>query len=1123
MAKPEQPPESALTRYLVRFAVCVMALILVHAPVAAGQVLYGSIVGHVTDASDTPIPGVPVIATHEESGLTRETTTDQAGQYQFSTMPTGTYTVRASLQGFQTFERPNIAVSLNSVARVNVRLRIGDLNETIVVAAEVPMLQTDRAEVRVELGTKELENMPVPLGRNYQQLFKFIPGFAPPTDQHSVPTNPSRALGFNVNGASHSANNTRIDGVSTQNVQFPHIAAYVPALESLETVNVVTNSFDAEQGLAGGSAINVQIKSGTNTFRGSAFEYHHNEALRSRNYFAAPESRQGDFSYNQFGGTLGGPIARNKLFFFGSYESTLDRQIQERTVTVPTEALRRGDLSASANPIYDPLTGSPDGSGRAAFPGNQIPQARIDPTARWIIERIPLPNLPGQANNYFVQAPFTFDRWTFDGKVNWNVNNRLNTFLRVSRLSFETENATVFGDELQGPSIAGGNAGIGSGFTNNVSLGVTYTATPNFVVDANVGWVRMDTRAELSNIDTKVGSDILGLPGTNGSRHFEGSTPSFLVSNYTGYGVSEISMPYYRDDRQWQYVLNSTWVKGRHSVRFGGDIGFQGTNHIQASIGGSLGLGARGGFEFGPGPTQVRGGPTGTNFNSWATFLLGLPTRAGRDYLLEAPYTARNQLYSFYVRDQWQVGQKLMLSYGTRWEYFPVPTRADRGLERYNPATNMMEIGGMGGVPMDLGVKISKTQFAPRLGLAWRPSEEMVVRAGYGVTNDPFPLTRPMTRNFPVVLSMAVQAPNAFQYAGTVQQGIPDVEIPDLSSGAVPVPGNLSVLTLPSEFDRGYIQSWNATVERQLGLGFVAEAGYVGTRQNDLLGYQELNWSPINGGRAGRQLFGPHGRDASTRIVAPVGDTSYHSLQARVQRRFADGYQFQANYTWSRSMGIAGNENSDGSPEISIPEYFHLNRALSSFDRTHALHILGIAEVPFGRGRRWLNNGGALAAIAGGWQVNSAISFYSGQPFTITSAGTSLNAPGSTQMADQVKPEVEILKGIGRGNPWFDPLAFAPVLEPRFGNAGFNTMRGPGYANWDLGVFRVIGLGSTRTIEIRFEAFNVLNTPHFNNPGSNVSSVQRNPDGTIRNLNGFAEVTSAYGERVMRLGLRLAF
>jgi hypothetical protein len=257
--------------------------------------------------------------------------------------------------------------------------------------------------------------------------------------------------------------------------------------------------------------------------------------------------------------------------------------------------------------------------------------------------------------------------------------------------------------------------------------------------------------------------------------------------------------------------------------------------------------------------------------------------------------------------------------------------------------------------------------------------------------------------------------------------------------------------------------------------------------------------------------------------VAPVGDTSYHSLQARVQRRFADGYQFQANYTWSRSMGIAGNENSDGSPEISIPEYFHLNRALSSFDRTHALHILGIAEVPFGRGRRWLNNGGALAAIAGGWQVNSAISFYSGQPFTITSAGTSLNAPGSTQMADQVKPEVEILKGIGRGNPWFDPLAFAPVLEPRFGNAGFNTMRGPGYANWDLGVFRVIGLGSTRTIEIRFEAFNVLNTPHFNNPGSNVSSVQRNPDGTIRNLNGFAEVTSAYGERVMRLGLRLAF
>ena len=235
--------------------------------------------------------------------------------------------------------------------------------------------------------------------------------------------------------------------------------------------------------------------------------------------------------------------------------------------------------------------------------------------------------------------------------------------------------------------------------------------------------------------------------------------------------------------------------------------------------------------------------------------------------------------------------------------------------------------------------------------------------------------------------------------------------------------------TLPDKFDRGYVESWNVMFQRELGWSFVGEVGYVGTRQEDHLGYSELNWSPIGGGRTGRQLFNAFGRDAQTRIVAPVGDRTTTRCSRAWNRRFANGFQIHANYTWSRSMGIAGNDNSDGSPLIAIPEFYHLNRALSGFDRTHALHILGIAELPFGRGRRWLNDGGLLSALVGGWQMNHAVSFYSGTPFRVSASGTSLNAPGSTQMADQVKPEVEILKGIGRGNAWFDPLAFAPVTD----------------------------------------------------------------------------------------------
>src|SRR5205809_1908271 len=357
------------------------------------QVLYGSFVGTVTDETGAAVPGAAVTITHTETGASRDATTDAKGAYNFPTVQSGTYTVTVQLVGFRTFTRSDVPVTLNNVTRVDAALQIGQLSETVMVTGMSPLLQTDRAEVRAELKAAELVNLPVSLNRNYQYLLRVIPGFTPPAEAHSVPSNPSRALVFNVNGASRSSNNIRIDGVSTTNIWLPHVAAYVPALESLETVNVVTNSFDAEQGLAGGSAINVQIKSGTNTIRGSAFEYHTNEKLRTQNYFAPPGTPKGAWRYNQYGGTIGGPVVRNRLFYFVSYEGTRDRQMVNRTVSVPTEAMRRGDLRASPTPIYDPFTGNPNGSGRTPFANNLIPLDRIDPIAARLIALIPLPNV----------------------------------------------------------------------------------------------------------------------------------------------------------------------------------------------------------------------------------------------------------------------------------------------------------------------------------------------------------------------------------------------------------------------------------------------------------------------------------------------------------------------------------------------------------------------------------------------------------------------------------------------------------------------------------------------------------------------------------------------------------
>src|SRR5882672_5075230 len=1117
---------SRLPLFLVAFLTSVPATL-------PAQVLYGSIVGNVIDESGGATPGATVTIRHRETGASRDSVTDSAGFYRFPNVQSGTYTVTVTLTGFRSFSRSDIPVTLNTATRVDAALQVGELSEMVTVAASSPLLQTERAEVRAELKEREFVNLPVSLNRNYQNLFRVLPGFTPPAEAHSVPSNPSRALVFNVNGASKSSNNTRIDGVSTTNVWLPHVAAYVPALESLEAVNVVTNSFDAEQGLAGGSAINVQLKSGTNSLRGSFFEYHTNEKLRTQNYFDPPGASKGTWRYNQYGATAGGPIVRNKLFYFASYEGTRDQQQLSRTVSVPTEAVRRGDLRVSPIPIYDPLTGNPNGSGRTAFANNTIPADRFDPIAQRLMALIPLPNVRNadgsipETNNYFVQAPFVFNRWTLDTKMNWNATDRLNFFGRFSVLDFFTENATVFGQQLQGQAMGSSNPGAGEGNTYNVSAGATYTLTSTLLMDAHVGFVRMNTGVAQSDINERKGLDWLGLPGTNGPRSYEGGTPFFDLDTYADLGTVDTFMPYYRNDDQYQTVMNVTWLKGAHNIRFGTDIYYQALNHTQPEISGGTSYGARGGFRFRSGPTQIMGGPAGNQYNAFGAFLLGLPDRVGRLKLVE-PYTTRNWQYSLYVRDQWQPSSKLTFSYGTRWEYFPVPTRATRGLERYDVNTNQMMIGGIGSVPLDLGVNVSKTMFAPRLGATYRVNEGMVLRAGFGITNDPYSLARPLRTNHPAVLNLLVDGPNSLAFVSRLADGIPLIADPDLGSGRVSVPSPLTVFTLPDEFNRGYIRSWNVAVQKELRWGLVGEAAYVGTRQIDQLGFLELNWSPIGGGQAGRQLNRPFGRTGQTRLIAPIGDSQYDALQARLERRFANGVQFAVNYTLSKSTGLSGNANSDSTLRINIPEFYDLNRSLSDFDRTHNFNITNITELPFGPDRRWLSGGGVLSQIVGGWQMNNIVSFYSGTPFSVTANTASLNAPENDQRADLVKPDVAILGGIGRTNAYFDPLAFRSVTEPRFGTAGFNLLRGPGVASWDLGVFRQLRLPRQMSLEVRMEAFNVTNRPRFANPTGNainVSNLLLNPDGSVRDLNGFGVITATNdgSERQVRFGIRLGW
>jgi hypothetical protein len=380
-----------------------------------------------------------------------------------------------------------------------------------------------------------------------------------------------------------------------------------------------------------------------------------------------------------------------------------------------------------------------------------------------------------------------------------------------------------------------------------------------------------------------------------------------------------------------------------------------------------------------------------------------------------------------------------------------------------------------------------------------------------------------------MMVVLNVNGSNAFASAGRLRDGIPAVTAPNLGNGVIDIAGNVAANALEDKYNRGYVQSWNFTLQKALKWNFVGQAGYVATRQINQVGFRELNYAPIDGGQNGRLLAAKFGRTAETRIVAPIGNSKYDSLQTSLERRFSQGLQVGVSYTWSKSIGICCSDNSDGLAAIQIPEYASLNRAVSNFNQPHNLVANSNWQLPFGKGKRWANSG-FVAALAGGWQINGIYTAASGTPFSVSASGTSLNAPGSTQRADQVKSSVTKIGGAGRGLSFFDPLAFRPITDRRFGNAGFNSMTGPGLANVDVGLFRDFAITERWHVQFRAEAFNFTNTPHFGNPGSNASNLQLNPDGSIRNLGGFTEITTLQStgrdgidERVFRLGLRIGF
>ena len=579
-----------------------MALAIVPAA-AQAQVLYGSVIVDVRDDSGAAVPGADVTLVQQETNWTRSGVSADNGAATFATVPPGTYKITVTLTGFKESVTNGVNVLQNDVTRVSTMLVVGAMTDAITVTAEAEVLQTDRADVRAEIPSQQLSNLPVPVGRNYQNLFILIPGVSPPQNMHSVAVNPSRGLVFSSGGTTQNANAIRIEGAISNNLWLPHVAAYIPALEAIDTVSVVTNSFDADEGLSGGMSANVRIKSGTNQFHGSAFGYHYDEGMKARPYFLPSGTEKPKTRQNQWGGTFGGPIKQNTAFFFGSYETTDDEQVATRFGTVPTAAMRRGDFSASPTPIYDPLTGAADGSGRTAFAGNIIPSSRLDPTVQKLLAGLPMPTNGNLSDNYFASAPFTFTRHKVDAKVNVNPTSKLTFSGRLGWINHKFDSPPMFGDLGGLPvSEASGKQGIGTGNTISITGSGSYLATPTFIIDMYTGGTIIKTSSLPYRTGENLGTDFLGLRGTNGGGELYSGWPQFAVTSFSPIGSSGGNgTPFIDDNWQYQWTTNATWTHGRHVIKFGGDIVRQALNRFETGS-------PSGTFNFVGGTTTVRGG-----------------------------------------------------------------------------------------------------------------------------------------------------------------------------------------------------------------------------------------------------------------------------------------------------------------------------------------------------------------------------------------------------------------------------------------------------------------------------------------------------------------------------------
>jgi len=1146
MIRPRRPSLFLLV-LLVLFALAVSRS-------AFGQAVSGSIFGTVTDPTGAVVPGVTVTIRDLDRGIDYEVKANSDANYIQTHLLAGHYRVTIAAPGFETFEA-DATVEVDAATRVDAKLVVGKTSSTVNVTTETPTLKTDRAEVSETLTTNELASLPV-LDRNMTSLLLVMPGAYQDSFSVSTAENPQGGLQIDVNGQNFTANGFLLDGTPNQNPLLS-IAIINPNIDSLQEFKVTTSNYDAEFGAVAGALLQATTKSGTNQVHGSGFEYLQNNVLNSANPFTGlkPPVR-----WNQFGGSLGGPIKKNKVFLFGDYQGTRQRNGGSSINTVPTLAERGGNLQgllgnyicadgsnspspcgnpfmvptteggsapAQAGMVFDPTTGNPDGTGREAITtGGQVNMIPVAAPIANLLSYLPPPNTgaPGQIfNNFIASGVELYDTDQPDVRLDYNISDKANFFARYSLADFTIKAPAAFGAEAGGPALFN-FAGQSLDRTQSLALGFTYTVSPTLVGEFRFGTFRYRIRVEPFGVGTFPATQA-GLPGLNQGTQETSGMPAFYINGNGGFdfgyanGVNACNCPLKETENQFDWITNWTKEHGNHTIKWGGEVPRDQQQRIPSDEHRS------GEITFtdtvtGNAAVDTLAAGNVTTGAGLASFLLGQPSNFDR--IASSIYYPglRETRVFLYGQDTWRVTRKLTLDYGVRWEnYLPQRAAKPGGTGMFDPLTGMERVAGVAPIPLDLGVHAYNLGFTPRLGIAYQVQQNTVVRVGYGQGFNPAGygsiFGQGAEYNPPATIVQFV--PQVYSYSPdfNLLTGPPAPANPPVgSNGQYPLPDGISPFNFfwpLSAYRVPEAYFWNFTIQHQFGNGLAFQVAYVGNVGRHLYVNPNLNQAvPGPGSLDSRRPFFPQfGLEQGIYYTCNCDNSNYNGLQVRAEKRASHGLDFTVNYTYGKAMG----STNFGGGGFDNNRDWGASYGPLSFNSIHALTLINVWQIPYGHGQHWgASASKPLDLILGGWSLNGITTLQSGRPFspTVSNAPLLNDTDFNGVRADIIGNPHDVKQSAAE---WFDPAAYSEPQQPyRDGTASADSLWGPATYVVNLALAKTFTLTEGKALEFRWENFNAFNIDNYVIPAATID------------VSGAGQITATQtAMRQMQFGLHFRF